>query len=265
MSNQEKLPAKTTIANAVVPTEQSGSLVTRGLEAITKNRKAAKPVIEKEPTESRDEIYLFSVNLWFAVVTAKALKHLAEKHHECGDLAKRAEELEQSVPEWMTKPRNANERRMRWEMFDFAKRIMARQGAVWAQTVYRELNKVADQLNTEAQFYIGEAHHEGDGVSQSDAWAVYWWRKAAEQGCGAAHYQLGCAYANGDAVSKDYVKAYMWFSLNWNWDSPRRAEPQIFYNPGSDQWMEYVEKLMSAAQIAEAQHLAREWMDRHAS
>ena len=150
-------------------------------------------------------------------------------------------------------------------MFDFAQRIMARQGDGLAETIHRELNKVAEQLSAEAKFDLGEAHHEGDGVSQSDAWAVYWWRNAAEQGCGAAQYQLGCAYANGEGVSKDCVKAHMWFSLNWNWDSPLRVGPQIFYNPASDQWIKYVEKFMTSAQIVEAQHLAREWMDSHAS
>ena len=131
--------------------------------------------------------------------------------------------------------------------------------------IAQELNKVAEQLNAEAQFDLGEAHHEGDGVSQSDGWAVYWWRKAAEQGCGAAQYQLGCAYAHGKGVPKDYVKAHMWFSLNWNWDSPLRVGPQIFYNPASDQQMEYLEDFMIPAQIAEARRLADEWAKSHAS
>jgi Sel1 repeat len=217
MNDRDKLPAKTT-TGAVVPAERPDSLVARGLEAITKNRKVAKSDVEKDPADPRNEPYLFAVNLWFTVATAKALKHLAEKHHGCSDLANRAEALEHGAPEWMTKPRTPDEQRMRWEMFDFAQRIMARHGDGLAETIHRELNKVAEQLSAEAQFDLGEAHHEGDGVSQSDAWAMYWWRKAAEQGCGAAQYQLGRAYANGEGVPKDYVKAHMWFSINWNWD-----------------------------------------------
>lgn len=42
MTDRDKLPAKTTTGNLVVQTEQSGSLVARGLEAI-RDRQELKP------------------------------------------------------------------------------------------------------------------------------------------------------------------------------------------------------------------------------
>lgn len=264
MTDRNTLPAKTTTGDVVLSTKRSSSLVARGLEAINRSEQVLKPAVPIQRADAIKEPYLFAVALWFTVTTAKLLKHIAERYEHV-DLANRAEALEQTVPAWMLQPSTVDERRMRWEMFDFAARIMARQEKGLAEIINGELNKVAEQLNAEAQFDLGEAHHEGDSVSQSDGWAVYWWRKAAEQGCGAAQYQLGCAYANGEGVPKDYVKAHMWFSLNWNWDSPMRVGPQIFYNPASDRQMEYLENLMSPAQIAEARRLAHEWAKSHAS
>jgi TPR repeat protein len=43
----------------------------------------------------------------------------------------------------------------------------------------------------------------GQGVPQDYAEAVKWFRKAAEQGNAMAQYNLGIAYANGQGVSRD--------------------------------------------------------------
>ena len=264
MTDRNKLPAKIPTGDVALSTGQSGSLAARGLEAINRNSQVLRRDVSKQRADTIKEPYLFSVALWFTVTTAKVLKHIAEKN-ERPDLANRAEALERTVPAWMSQPSTADDRRKRWEMFNFSGRIMARQDEGLAEMIEQELNKVAEQLYAEAQFDLGEAHHEGDGVSQNNGWAVYWWRKAAEQGCGAAQYQLGCAYAHGEGVPKDYVKAHMWFSLNWHWDSPLRVGPQIFYNPASDQQMEYLENFMTPTQIAEARSLAHDWAKSHAS
>jgi hypothetical protein len=262
MTDGNKLPAKIATGDIALWTEQSGSLVARGMVDICRNIQVQKRYVPEQRADTIKEPYLFSVGLWFTVTTAKVLKHIAERNEQA-DLANRAAALEGTVPSWMSQPSTADERRMRWEMFDFAGRIMRRQEEGLAEMIAQELNKVAEQLNAEAQFDLGEAHHEGDGVSQSDGWAVYWWRKAAEQGCEAAQYQLGCAYAHGEGVPKDYVKAHMWFSLNLNW--PLGVGPKIFYNPASDQQIEYLENVMTPAQIAEARSLAHEWAKSHAS
>ena len=43
--------------------------------------------------------------------------------------------------------------------------------------------------------------------------AVKWYRLAAEQGNARAQYNLGYAYDNGEGVEQDYVEAVKWFRL----------------------------------------------------
>ncbi len=117
--------------------------------------------------------------------------------------------------------------------------------------------KAAERGDAEAQFYIAEAYYEGDGVPHDCSLAAKWWLKAAEQGCAAAQYQLGCAYSNGEGVPRDHVQAYMWFTLEWKSNS--NVGPRIFYNPASDQQKRELRKLMTAAQVATARQLAKEW------
>lgn len=44
------------------------------------------------------------------------------------------------------------------------------------------IRRSAEQGYTEAQYNLGHAYCFGEGVSQDYTQAVYWWRKAAEQG-----------------------------------------------------------------------------------
>jgi uncharacterized protein len=74
-----------------------------------------------------------------------------------------------------------------------------------------------------------------------------WYRKAAEQGLANAQGMLGIIYAKGQAVPQDYVRAYMWLQL------------AIEGRQGAAQYRDAVGQRMTAAQIAEAQKLAREW------
>jgi TPR repeat protein len=65
-------------------------------------------------------------------------------------------------------------------------------------------------------------------------------------------YQLGLAYSTGRGVQPDYVVAHKWFNL-----AAMR---------GSREARDYRAELatqMSGAEIAQAQRLAREWLNRH--
>ena len=64
----------------------------------------------------------------------------------------------------------------------------------------------------------------------------------------AAQNSLGGLYVSGRGVPKDYVVAYMWFSLSAAQGDHDSAIQR-----------DLVAKLMTPAQIAEAQKLAREW------
>ncbi len=97
-------------------------------------------------------------------------------------------------------------------------------------------------------------YYDGLGVAQDYAGAVKWFRLAAEQGDAKAQSNLGVIYAKGEGVAQDYVLAQMWFNL-----AAAQGDESAVKN------QEMATKLMTPAQVAEAQRLAREWMAKHPS
>ena len=59
------------------------------------------------------------------------------------------------------------------------------------------MTDAAEQGYALAQWHLGVMYHFGQGVPQSDALAVEWWRKAADQGHAHAQYNLGFMYDDG--------------------------------------------------------------------
>jgi TPR repeat protein len=93
----------------------------------------------------------------------------------------------------------------------------------------------------------------GRGVPQDDAEAVKWYRLAAAQGSALGQYNLGVRYYNGEGVPQDYVQAYKWFNLAAATSTEKEARDRAV------EARDLVAARMTAAQIAEAQKLAREW------
>ena len=73
--------------------------------------------------------------------------------------------------------------------------------------------KAAEQGDSWAQFSLGVAYWNGEGVSEDKREAVRWWRKAAERGNAASQSNLGIAYTVGDGVITDMREAYIWLSI----------------------------------------------------
>ncbi len=71
--------------------------------------------------------------------------------------------------------------------------------------------KAANQGDVIAQYNLGYAYDNGEGVSKSEQQAVYWYKKAANQGDIDAQNNLGYAYQNGEGVSQNYEKARYWY------------------------------------------------------
>lgn len=71
--------------------------------------------------------------------------------------------------------------------------------------------KAAEQGLAVAQTFYGSLYESGKGVSKNYEQAVYWYRKAAEQGEYVAQYSLGVCYTNAKGVSEDYTQAAYWF------------------------------------------------------
>lgn len=116
----------------------------------------------------------------------------------------------------------------------------------------RWFRKSAEQGYAYAQYNLGFLYSNGNGVPQDYAEAVKWYRKAAQQEVAHARYTLGIMYDQGKGVPQDNVLAHMWFNLGAaGGDGPAKN--------GRDR----VSSRMTSAQIARAQKLARQWMEKH--
>ena len=91
-------------------------------------------------------------------------------------------------------------------------------------------------------------HGNGTGVPKDDAQAVYWFRKAAEQGDAKAQNNLGSRYYKGIGVPKDEETAYFWFLL-----SSAQGDKVAVKN------RDLVEEKLTPQQRANAQAAARVW------
>jgi TPR repeat protein len=73
--------------------------------------------------------------------------------------------------------------------------------------------KAAARGHVDAQYNLGVMYHRGQGIRQDRAEAALWWRKAAEQGHAEAQYNLGLIYASGRGVPVDYKEAAKWYRM----------------------------------------------------
>lgn len=118
----------------------------------------------------------------------------------------------------------------------------------------RWYRKSAAQGNVLGQYSLGGMYYRGEGVSQNYKEAMKWFRKAAEQGDAYAQVNLGFMYGAGKGVPVNYVKAYVWYSL---------AQGQG--NPEGAKGLYLIKNEMTAAELAEAQFLATELMEKHSN
>ena len=73
-----------------------------------------------------------------------------------------------------------------------------------------ELIKRAESGDAEAQFHLGLAYYQGNGIEESHEKAFEWWLKAANQGVEVADYCLGCILfkrKDYQSANKYYLKA----------------------------------------------------------
>jgi hypothetical protein len=76
--------------------------------------------------------------------------------------------------------------------------------------VLRACSAEAQAGDASCQSWLGVLYAEGKGVTRDAATAAGWFRRAAEQGHGAAAYNLARAYEEGDGVAKDLRQAQKW-------------------------------------------------------
>jgi len=113
----------------------------------------------------------------------------------------------------------------------------------------------AEQGIPEAQHNLGLMYYQGQGVPQNYAEAAKWYRRAAGQGMADSQVNLGMMYYQGQGVSRDYVLAHMWLNLAAS-QYPASVREKV---NDAVHYRDIVNSLMTPAQIAEAERLAREW------
>jgi hypothetical protein len=106
----------------------------------------------------------------------------------------------------------------------------------------------AEGGNIRAQALLGFSYTNGLGVPQDYVEAAKWYQRAADSGDDIAQYHIGIMHRNGQGVPRDLVRAYMWFDL-----AVMRG------HRGTAMDRDRLAASMTAAQIAEAQELARKW------
>jgi uncharacterized protein len=137
------------------------------------------------------------------------------------------------------------------------------------------LREEAEKGSTGAQWVLSNMYAEGAGVLQDYEEAVKWYRRGAEKGHTGFQYKLGLSYAEGKGVPQDYVQAHKWFNLAASGQGAKVEQKrrdlfaEVFEPPAKAvSWeavsnRDTVAKRMTPAQIAEAQRMAREWLQQH--
>ena len=150
------------------------------------------------------------------------------------------------------------------------------------------LNLAADQGAASAQSSLGDMYSLGEGVPEDDVEGARWYRLAADQGWAGAQSNLGAMYRNGEGVPQDYVEALRLYRLaadqgnvfgqhNLGYmytngvgvpqdyvEAHKWANLAAARATGDDreqiaEFLDSLAKLMTPAQLAEAQRLAKDW------
>lgn len=241
MTERKNLPAVIAAQELVATTEKRGSLAGRGLMALKKDNDAlyrqARAVFERrdginiENWNAADNPEIFSA---FKIFQQLADQNYGKAYYplsfllesRCGvneeDLT-RANHYKQIAFEWCL-ANQTNEDAELW--CDLGHMYNSGRGIEQdeEQAVYW-YRKAAEQGYAPGQLMLGEMYSEGLGIEQDDTQAVYWYRKAAEQGEGWGQWKLGYMYRKGRGVEQNAVQAVYWF---------RKAAEQ---GGANEQWM----------------------------
>lgn len=115
----------------------------------------------------------------------------------------------------------------------------------------RCFRNAAEAGHPSGQFWLGALYEGGEGVPQDYDRAEHWYRRAAEQGNASAQYGLGRLYFEVAGAPQDLVQAHKWINIAATLGHPLalRARPRLT-------------RMMDPDEVALAQRLAREWVDK---
>lgn len=108
-----------------------------------------------------------------------------------------------------------------------------------------------------AQYNLGQLYASGEGVAQDLAQAAHWYQLAAQHGIADAQLYLGIAYALGRGVPVSLPEAHRWLDLAATTSTTSDGRSRAI------KARDLIATRMTAADIATAQRLRREWSDRY--
>ena len=111
--------------------------------------------------------------------------------------------------------------------------------------------KAADQLFPDALYRLAILHDNGWGVSSDKEKALRLYKSAAEKGHVLAQHDVAVMYLHGIGTAKSLMQAYKWMKI-----------AVMSGNPLMPKHLSKVTKEMSLDEIAVAEYLAQEWMER---
>ena len=110
------------------------------------------------------------------------------------------------------------------------------------------IEKAAEQDYADAQHALGAMYHGGRGVLQNFPLAFKWYERAAQHNHAEAQYSLGMMYRSGQGVPVDKPKSYIWFNLAAAQGHERAREARDNLLPA-----------LTTDQVLAAQRAAQEW------
>ena len=80
-------------------------------------------------------------------------------------------------------------------------------------TTQSEWPALAEEGDARAQYQLGNAYRDGQGIHQDYSCALKWYQAAAEQGHNGAQFELGNIFYYGDGVPQNYTEAANWYRV----------------------------------------------------
>lgn len=145
--------------------------------------------------------------------------------------------------------------------------------------------QAAEEGDTDAQFSCGALYQEGKGVAQDGAKAIEYWERAADQDSIAAKNFIAQAFLTGNGVETDYNRARLYFEQTAGLGNAMglfelakmhseglgadadKVEAYKLANlavvrehPEAPQLRDALEAELSASEILQGQHAARDWV-----
>lgn len=120
------------------------------------------------------------------------------------------------------------------------------------QTAYEQLSYLATNDVPEAQYNLAFMFYGGEGVTQDDRQALFWFEQAAKLGHSHAQDKLAYMYLNGRGIDVDRAQAYAWYTV--------AADNGVFL---AKYISEKLIKQMSSIERTHAELLSREYIEQY--